>query len=101
MERFLLDDLLKWKIAPRRKPLILGGQRQVGKTWLLERFGRNHYDNVAYFNFEEDPALGGIFESTRNTKRILNRPSGQRVSACSATATTHESRSGCLCATSS
>ncbi len=72
MERFLLDNLLKWKIAPRRKPLILGGQRQVGKTWLLKRFGRDYYDNVAYFNFEEDPALGGIFESTRNTKRILD-----------------------------
>ncbi|HET6498582.1 MAG TPA: ATP-binding protein [Coriobacteriia bacterium] len=71
MERFLARRLLAWKTGLRRKPLILRGQRQVGKTWLLKQFGSDHYENVAYFNFEEDPALGGIFESTKNVDRIL------------------------------
>lgn len=71
MERFLVERLLAWKAASRRKPLILDGQRQVGKTWLLNHLGHKHYDKVAYFNLEEDPALSGIFESTKNTDRIL------------------------------
>lgn len=71
MERFLISRLLAWKALPRRKPLILSGQRQVGKTWLLKRFARDHYENIAYFNFEEEPALAGIFESTKNVDRIV------------------------------
>lgn len=71
MRRFLIDKLVEWKAGPRRKPLIVRGQRQVGKTWLLREFGHRHYDHVAYFNFEEDPALSGIFETTKNVQRIL------------------------------
>lgn len=52
MERFLLEKLLDWKNSPFRKPLILMGVRQVGKTWLLKEFGRRYYDNTAYFNFD-------------------------------------------------
>ena len=71
MQRLLMTKLLDWKGSPRRKPLVLRGQRQVGKTWLLKRFGRDHYAHVAYFNFEEDPSLGAIFETTKNVGRVL------------------------------
>ena len=48
MRRALLDRLVVWKNNPRRKPLILNGARQVGKTWLLKEFGRLHFENVDY-----------------------------------------------------
>ena len=54
MERYVLQDLLKWKNSPYRKPLILKGVRQVGKTWVLKEFGRRYYENTAYFNFDEN-----------------------------------------------
>lgn len=53
MERFILKELLEWKNSPYRKPLILKGVRQVGKTWILKEFGRRYYENTAYFNFDE------------------------------------------------
>lgn len=53
MERFILNDVLKWKLSKYRKPLILKGVRQVGKTWILKEFGRLYYENIAYFNFDE------------------------------------------------
>lgn len=71
MERTLSNKLLEWKTSARRKPLLLRGPRQVGKTWLLKHFGSTHYENVAYFNFEEDPAIGEIFGTTKNVERIL------------------------------
>ena len=54
MERFILKKLLDWKNSPYRKPLILKGVRQVGKTWILKEFGRRYYENTAYFNFDEN-----------------------------------------------
>ena len=54
MERFILKKLLDWKNSPYRKPLILKGVRQVGKTWILKEFGRRCYENTAYFNFDEN-----------------------------------------------
>ena len=71
MERFLLEELRTWSESSHRKPLILRGQRQVGKTWLLKEFGARFYSNVAYFNFDENPLLGGIFEGTKDPQRIL------------------------------
>ena len=53
MERFILKKLLDWKNSPYRKPLILKGVRQVGKTWILKEFGRRYYENTAYFNQSE------------------------------------------------
>ena len=53
MERFILKKLLDWKDSPYRKPLILKGVRQVGKTWILKEFGKRYYENTAYFNFDE------------------------------------------------
>lgn len=49
MERLILNKLLEWKNSPYRKPLILKGVRQVGKTWILKEFGRRYYENTAYF----------------------------------------------------
>ncbi|WP_420807740.1 AAA family ATPase [Bifidobacterium hapali] len=46
-----MQDLERWKQSPRRRPLLLEGARQVGKTWLANEFGRMHYDNVAYVSF--------------------------------------------------
>ncbi len=52
IERQLMNSLIKWKNSPVRKPLILRGVRQCGKTWLLQEFGQRHFESVAYFNFE-------------------------------------------------
>lgn len=71
MERNLLSKLLEWKKSPRRKPLILKGIRQVGKTWLLMEFGRLAYDDIAYFNFESDEAIAKRFDQNLDPKRLL------------------------------
>lgn len=71
MKRLILDDLQRWKQSKYRKPLILKGVRQVGKTWILNEFGRRYYDNVAYFNFDEQKELVSFFETTKDVKRIL------------------------------
>lgn len=71
MERFLLKKLLAWKTSPYRKPLIVKGVRQVGKTWILKEFGRLYYDNVAYFNFDENEEYKQFFDTTKNVNRIL------------------------------
>lgn len=82
MERFILNDLLKWKESKYRKPLILKGVRQVGKTWILKEFGRRYYENVAYFNFDENEEYRQFFETTKDVSRILQNlvfASGQTV----------------------
>lgn len=83
MERSLLRKLENWKNSPYRKPLILKGVRQVGKTWLLKEFGRRHYENVAYFNFDENEEYRQFFETTKDVNRILQNlmlASGQKIS---------------------
>jgi len=72
MERNAMRSLVAWKQSPYRKPLILQGIRQVGKTWLLKEFGRRHYERVAYFNFEEHPEYLQFFASTKDITRILD-----------------------------
>ena len=62
MYRKIESFLAQWKDSPYRKPLILQGARQVGKTYSILEFGRKHYDNVAYFNFETNPKLNETFE---------------------------------------
>lgn len=82
MERFVLKKLQAWKESPYRKPLILKGVRQVGKTWILKEFGKRFYENVAYFNFDEDVEYRQFFESTKNVDRILQNlmmMSGQKI----------------------
>ena len=73
MQRFIMDKLLKWKKSTSRKPLILKGARQVGKTYILKEFGKNNYDNVAYFNFDHDSGLMDLFENTKDPKRIIEQ----------------------------
>ena len=72
MERDILQKLVQWKDSRFRKPLILQGVRQVGKTWLLREFGARWYEQVAYVNFEENPDLKQVFSATREPERILN-----------------------------
>lgn len=71
MERALIKDLLNWKANPNRKPLVLKGVRQCGKTYLLKAFGEQYYENFAYFNFEETSALSTVFEKDYDVKRIV------------------------------
>lgn len=82
MERLILNDLLKWKKSEHRKPLILKGVRQVGKTWILKEFGRRYYENTAYFNFDENEEYKQFFETTKDVDRILQNlmlASGQKI----------------------
>jgi predicted AAA+ superfamily ATPase len=70
-ERDIYAKLLKWKSSSRRKPLLLQGARQTGKTYILKEFGRKEYDNTVYFNFEEDSDLDGFFQRNLNPERTL------------------------------
>ncbi len=73
MKRSLLDDLLRWKQRAGRKPLILEGARQVGKTYLLQAFGREHYKNVVYVNFDRiDPDIAELFVGSVEPARIVD-----------------------------
>lgn len=72
MERFALQKLIDWKDSRYRKPLILRGARQVGKTWLLKEFGKTCYENIAYFNFDEHEEYKQFFENTKDIRRILD-----------------------------
>lgn len=73
MDRTIWPQLEAWKTSRGRKPLILQGVRQVGKTWLLQEFGRTHYDDTAYFNLDENPDYAQIFESSKSPKRVLEK----------------------------
>jgi len=72
MKRDIYNSLIKWKASKIRKPLILKGARQTGKTYILKEFGENEYQNTHYFNFEENPELTHFFEQDLNPKRILS-----------------------------
>lgn len=71
MDRFLMTDLIAWKDSTGRKPLILNGARQVGKTWLLKEFGSQQFENVAYVNFDNNDRLSQQFERGYDTDRLL------------------------------
>lgn len=73
MKRLILDKLVEWKNSDSRKPLILRGARQVGKTYILEQFGREYYENIAIFNFDEDSNLGSVFDNTKEPEVILDK----------------------------
>ena len=82
MERLILKDLIAWKNSPYRKPLILKGVRQVGKTWILKEFGKRCYENTAYFNFDENEEYKQFFETSKDVNRILQNlmfASGQSI----------------------
>lgn len=78
MKRNLYNHLLEWKKQPERKPLLLQGARQVGKTYLLKEFGNSEYEDCAYFNFEETPDLNSLFESTLDADTLIESLSAFR-----------------------
>lgn len=73
MRRYIKEKLIEWKNRKDRKPLILKGARQVGKTYILKEFGEEQYENIAYFNFDHDEMLKGLFLNTKDPKRILEQ----------------------------
>ena len=72
MYRKTLLKLAEWKSSSRRKPLVLKGARQVGKTWLMKEFGRLHYEKTFYFSFEKDVELAKIFATNKDPYRIVS-----------------------------
>lgn len=82
IKRNILSELQAWKDSPRRKPLILKGVRQCGKTWILRHFGATSFTNTVEFNFDRDDALASFFAGAFDVKQILSQLSaysGQRI----------------------
>ena len=71
MKRSATNQLLEWKESDDRKPLVLKGARQVGKTWLMKEFGRQFYSEMFYFNFDEEDELKSVFETNKDAHRII------------------------------
>jgi len=72
MYRSIIEDLRKWKKSAHRKPLILQGARQTGKTWIMKEFGKSEYKNMAYLFCQENPALENLFNAPFDKERLLN-----------------------------
>lgn len=72
MKRDIYSKLLEWKASRRRKPLLMQGARQTGKTYILQKFGTQEYENCIYCNFEDDPELDHFFQRSLDPKRILS-----------------------------
>ena len=82
MYRKIIEYLKEWKRSPYRKPLILQGARQVGKTYSILEFGHKEYENVAYFNFETNPQLNKTFAESLEPSYlipILSRLASQTI----------------------
>ena len=73
INRDLYEDLVSWIRKKNRKPLLLQGARQVGKTWLLKHFAKSQFKNMAYFNFDEQTELSQFFEISKNPFKILEK----------------------------
>ena len=71
--RSIIEDLKAWKRNSERKPLILKGARQTGKTWILEYFGRTEFKYTVKFNFDKDHSIHEIFEPTKEPSRIITQ----------------------------
>ena len=72
MYRSKIKELKDWKLNPQRKPLIVQGARQVGKTWLIREFGKTYFEQMIYINFEDETRLQNLFLQDLNTKRIIS-----------------------------
>lgn len=83
MEREAINELVKWKSGRRRKPLIIEGARQVGKTWLVKEFARRYYKNIAYVNFEEHLYFRNLFEADFDVDRIIAAINAATHQTCS------------------
>lgn len=82
MKRSIYTQLLEWKEFPRRKPLMLYGARQVGKTYILKKFGEQEFENMVYINCYKNPAVEALFSEDKNVGRILlglSALSGQEI----------------------
>ncbi len=73
MQRQLMDELIAWKSRANRKPLLLKGARQTGKTWLLNEFAGQQYQNVIRFDFMLEPGARSLFDGSLDPKRIISR----------------------------
>ena len=77
-----MKELVRWKNKRNRKPLILKGARQVGKTWLMKEFGNRYFDRIAYVNFDSDSRMRNIFDQDYDISRIIrmiNIETGVRI----------------------
>ena len=71
MYREKIEELKKWKESPNRKPLIIRGARQVGKTWLMKEFGKKNYEKCAYINFDDNVRMNKLFDDDFDIDRII------------------------------
>lgn len=71
MQRDILDKLIHWKTKPNRKPLIIQGARQVGKTWAMKHFGEHSFEQVAYINFDNNPRMKTLFSGDYDINRLI------------------------------
>ncbi|MDP0297786.1 ATP-binding protein [Glaesserella parasuis] len=71
MQRDILDKLIQWKTKPNRKPLIIQGARQVGKTWVMKHFGEQAFEQVAYINFDNNPRMKTLFSGDYDINRLI------------------------------
>ena len=71
MYRYQIEKLIEWKNNINKKPLIIRGARQVGKTWLIKEFGEKYYQNFAYINFDRNTRMEQLFSGDMNIERII------------------------------
>ena len=84
MYRTILEQLKQWKEKPNRKPLVLAGARQVGKTYILQKFGKTYFSNVAYINCDDNELAKDLFMKDYDMQRIIlaiGAITGQRIEA--------------------
>ena len=82
MKRFAISQLTAWKNSANRKPLVIRGARQVGKTWLMKEFGKTEFKNFVYINFDSNPDMANLFEGSLQISRLiagLQIYSGQKI----------------------
>ena len=72
MERFLIKEMIRWKNKKKRKPLIIHGARQVGKTWLMKEFGGKYFTHCVYISFDNNPRMKNVFEQDYHIERIIS-----------------------------
>ena len=73
MYRNKIEELKSWKDSPTRKPLIIRGARQVGKTWLMKEFGSKYYEKCAYINFDDNSRMNKLFDEDFDLDGISNK----------------------------
>lgn len=73
IRRDIIDRLKQWKNSENRKPILLRGARQTGKTWIMQEFGKECFEYVAEFNFDKIEELSGIFEKTKDVNGISGK----------------------------